>query len=174
MLDFGVVNLTQGSAVARDSVLDESGLIVGTPQYMAPEQIERGERTAQTDLFSWGLLFAECLLGRPVIPASKPIEVMQFLQATKGSVVQSVLGHLGVSRFFQKVTAIDPRQRFKSSTEALVALDEVVKGYQNMRAVMKAPPLVDRTQRVSLPNGLSRDESYAQTVVDEFTPEEDN
>ena len=43
-----------------------------------------------------------------------------------------------------------------------------------MRAVMKAPPLVDRTQRVSLPNGLSRDESYAQTVVDEFTPEEDN
>ena len=92
---------------------------------------------------------------------------MQFLQATKGSVVQSVLGHLGF-QILSKGNSHRSRQRFKSSTEALVALDEVVKGYQNMRAVI-TPPLVDRTQRVSLPNGLSRDESYAQTVVDEFT-----
>jgi hypothetical protein len=60
ILDFGLAR--HGS---RELAMTDSGLILGTPEYMAPEQA-RGERelSAAVDVFSLGCIFYECLTGR--------------------------------------------------------------------------------------------------------------
>lgn len=56
--DFGLARLADGAAGA--------GEIAGTPAYMAPEQLARGETTVQSDLYSLGLILHELFTGRPV------------------------------------------------------------------------------------------------------------
>ncbi len=60
VLDFGVAQASSCGRVTR------SGSIVGTPGYMAPEQVQgsRGRATARVDIFSLGALLFECLTGR--------------------------------------------------------------------------------------------------------------
>jgi eukaryotic-like serine/threonine-protein kinase len=55
--DFGL------ALVINDTVLTQNSSIVGTPSYMAPEQI-RGEKTQQTDLFSTGIVAYELFTGK--------------------------------------------------------------------------------------------------------------
>ena len=70
LLDFG---LAKSSPVARGGMsvlpttpvsITAQGTILGTFQYMAPEQVEGGEADARTDLFAFGALLYEMLTGR--------------------------------------------------------------------------------------------------------------
>ncbi|MDI1480261.1 serine/threonine-protein kinase [Polyangium sp. y55x31] len=71
VLDFGIarrlpgaVTSTQDSGVSRLSRLTGDGSIVGTPAYMAPEQLLGHEIDARADQFSWGVMAFELLAGR--------------------------------------------------------------------------------------------------------------
>lgn len=50
------------------------GVIVGTPQYMSPEQAKGDELDSRTDLFSLGALLYECVTGRPAFKGETAIE----------------------------------------------------------------------------------------------------
>ena len=65
LLDFGLAKVTGpvASAVSAPSLTTE-GLIVGTFQYMAPEQLEAREADARSDIFALGLLLFEMTTGR--------------------------------------------------------------------------------------------------------------
>ncbi len=76
VLDFGIVR-----AVGGERALTQSGVIVGTPEYMAPEQAQ-GLRTIgpAADVFALGCVFYQCLTGRSPFAAS-------HLVATLGKVL---------------------------------------------------------------------------------------
>jgi tetratricopeptide (TPR) repeat protein len=67
LLDFGISKL-RPAAVSEDastaSALTGEGLIVGTPQYMAPEQLEGRPVDARTDIFAFGVVLYEMVTGR--------------------------------------------------------------------------------------------------------------
>src|SRR4029077_18285307 len=72
LLDFGVARLcatetTGGSPLERPTVetITDEETMVGTPQYMAPEQVEGRERDARTDIFAFGAVVHEMATGRP-------------------------------------------------------------------------------------------------------------
>ncbi|MFO0546830.1 MAG: protein kinase [Polyangiaceae bacterium] len=70
IVDFGLVRPPKSLA------LTASGEVLGTPGYMAPEQI-RGEQPAPTaDLFSIGCVLYECLTGKPAFRGGNPIAVL--------------------------------------------------------------------------------------------------
>ena len=58
LADFGIAR-----TVTQDVRLTTSGMMVGTPAYMAPEQITGGEVTAQTDIYQLGVTFFELITG---------------------------------------------------------------------------------------------------------------
>src|SRR5262249_42493330 len=71
LLDFGLAKLKQptprsgslsDSAVSRDATAP--GTILGTMQYMAPEQLEGKEADARTDIFAFGAVLYEMLTGK--------------------------------------------------------------------------------------------------------------
>ena len=69
--DFGVARLAQ-----RTSTLTQAGMVVGTPTYMAPEQLLEEGVDARSDLYSAGVVLYECLTGRPPYEAKSPISLI--------------------------------------------------------------------------------------------------
>lgn len=61
----GTVKVTDfGSARVADTAATRSGVMLGTPAYMAPEQLAGADATAQADLYALGVLLFELLIGR--------------------------------------------------------------------------------------------------------------
>ena len=73
LMDFGIARLSNVEGVTR---LTRSGMIVGTPTYMAPEQIEGGEVGEATDIYAFGVLLYEMLSGHVPFTAPTPGAVL--------------------------------------------------------------------------------------------------
>ena len=63
LLDFGIAKALLDEALSRDAITRE-GLVVGTPRYMAPEQLHGEALSASTDLYALGVFAYEMLTGR--------------------------------------------------------------------------------------------------------------
>jgi predicted Ser/Thr protein kinase len=70
--DFGLARRTEGG-----SGLTQTGMIVGTPSYMAPEQAAgKKDVTTAADVYSLGAVLYECLTGRPPFHAETPLDTL--------------------------------------------------------------------------------------------------
>lgn len=79
LLDFGLAR------VAEDSRLTHTGLVVGTPAYMAPEHAAGEDVDQQADVWSLGVVLYECLSGR--LPIEAPNRYAMATQLLAGRVV---------------------------------------------------------------------------------------
>jgi len=68
LMDFGIAKSAGGDKTATGSIL-------GTPEYMAPEQARSGEVTAQSDIYSLGVLLYELATGRLPFSGSDPFAI---------------------------------------------------------------------------------------------------
>ncbi len=64
VVDFGVAKMTDAAAPPGTTTLTAGGTIVGTPAYMAPEQLRGGMVDGRADVFSLGVMTYEMLTGR--------------------------------------------------------------------------------------------------------------
>lgn len=78
--DFGLAKRFQGQDKIEDS-LTESGAILGTPGYMAPEQAagERGEVGTSTDVYSLGAVLYASVTGRAPFQAATPVDTLMMI-----------------------------------------------------------------------------------------------
>ncbi|HTS51142.1 MAG TPA: protein kinase [Bryobacteraceae bacterium] len=70
VLDFGLAKILSASDKHPETGLTETGGVMGTPAYMAPEQVEGREPSNVTDLFSLGLVLYEMVAGRLPYPGA--------------------------------------------------------------------------------------------------------
>jgi serine/threonine protein kinase len=70
VLDFGLAKILSVSNQHSETGLMETGGVMGTPAYMAPEQVKGGEPSNTTDLFSFGLVLYEMTAGKLPYPGA--------------------------------------------------------------------------------------------------------
>ncbi len=112
--DFGIAHIT-------GSELTATGQFVGSPSYMSPEQAMGKQPTPQSDLFSLGIVFYECLTGEKPFKGETISQItFQLLNDTYPS-VSNILPELPdeVVRIVQKLMERQPKQRYPSA-EALI------------------------------------------------------
>ena len=74
IVDFGLA----AASDSKHSRMTKSGILVGTPQYMAPEQIRGTDVDVRTDIYSLGTLLFECLAGHPPYVSDNPVNVLMM------------------------------------------------------------------------------------------------
>jgi serine/threonine-protein kinase len=121
LLDFGIAKF-----LADNEGLTREGMTMGTPEYMAPEQIlTSGKPGTPADLYSLGMLMYECLAGAPAFTATTTAAVLRghvsdpvvSPSQRRGEPVPRVLESV-VLKCLEK----DPKHRFQTADEVIAAL----------------------------------------------------
>jgi len=113
--DFGIAR-----ALASTDSMTQSGVLVGTPCYMSPEQA-RGEPVDQrTDIYSLGVVFYELLTG--AVPYKATSAVSTALKHVSDPIpnLPEPLAHW--NPFLQRILAKDPAERYRTCREVISAL----------------------------------------------------
>jgi serine/threonine protein kinase len=145
VLDFGLARRT-GRGDVR---LTQTGAVVGTPAYVAPEQLAgKGEPTPACDIYSLGALFYELLTGRPPFVGPLDVVLAQALleePAPPSSLRPEVSPALDAA--CRRALAKKPEDRFVSMAAFAAALAPEETGAQATSAAL----VVERESTLSLP-----------------------
>jgi serine/threonine-protein kinase len=125
----GVVKLTDfGIAQARDAApLTRTGMVVGTAQYLSPEQAQGMEVTAASDVYSLGVVGYECLSGaRPFDGASQVAIALAHINRPPPPLPAEVPP--AVRLLIERALAKDPADRFPDGGAFAEAIRRVASG----------------------------------------------
>jgi len=120
LLKDGKVKVTDfGIAKAVSDSKTKSGIVLGTPNYMSPEQINGQELDGRSDIFSLGVVFFELVTGQ--LPFHGKTLANLFYQITQGNHLSPRQINPKIPRpcaqMIDKALAKDPDQRFRSAGE---------------------------------------------------------
>jgi serine/threonine-protein kinase len=126
IMDFGVAHLTS-------TVTTAAGAFLGSPAYMAPEQIATGQASARTDLFALAVMAYEMLAGRKPFDAEGITAVLFQIANQEPPSISSLEPSLPprYDEVFRRALAKDPAVRFSSASAFVAAL-----GRRNRDAAM--------------------------------------
>jgi len=119
--DFGVARAVGGEGQA----LTSTGLAVGTPAYMSPEQASGGEVEARSDLYALGCVMYEMLAGLPPLtgPTVQATAAMRLTEtATPLPVIRETVPG-GLEQVVSRTLAKSPADRFGTAEELVEALE---------------------------------------------------
>jgi serine/threonine protein kinase len=135
LTDFGIVR------VAEDAGLTNSGIVLGTADYLSPEQARGEKLTASSDLYSLGVVMFEMLAGRPPFIGPTAVSIAMQHATTNppplrqfNPLVPPLLEQL-VNRMLQK----EPEDRFDSAAEMQQALRACAKELVRTKTSSPAP-----------------------------------
>jgi serine/threonine protein kinase len=155
LLDFGLAKQTAAvkTALADETVTQAAtleGAIIGTLQYMAPEQLQGHEADARSDIFAFGLVFYELLTGRPALTADNPASLIAAILTAQPPPVAKFLplAPPALDRVLQRAIAKDPEDRWQSAGDLKAAI-ELVDEAGNFAAPAPPPVAARKPSRVS-------------------------
>ncbi|HXC94350.1 MAG TPA: TonB family protein [Edaphobacter sp.] len=138
VLDFGIAKVSDNAIAGMTSVLTQQNLIIGTPEYMSPEQASGHLENAidgRADLYSLGLIFYEMLTGAHPFQADTPmgmlIQQLHTLPAPPESFPIPIPA--AISALVLKALRKEPKDRFQSASEMLEAMRDPEAWYNSTR-----------------------------------------
>jgi|RhiMethySRZTD1v2_1073278.scaffolds.fasta_scaffold00056_78 eukaryotic-like serine/threonine-protein kinase len=139
--DFGLAHTFGDASGAGDGAITVTGDVVGTPEYMSPEQIEGGVLTPASDIYALGIVIYEMVTGQRPFVAETPIA--SAIQRVVGSTPRSpreVKPDLPVlwDRAIMRCLARYPESRFKNAADIPRALDGTTPRPARSRLVLAA------------------------------------
>ena len=150
LLDFGLAKLKGPElgpggvteAPTQEAPLTQQGAILGTFQYMAPEQLEGQEADARTDIFAFGILLYEMLAGvHPFQRTSQSGTIAAILRDTPAPVSQYAKDAPETARVtLDRLLAKEPPQRYQSFGEVRTDLRQVLQETSGLTPLPPAAP----------------------------------
>ena len=125
LLDFGISKIMQDDSLASSS----GGAILGTPLYMAPEQVRSGTQVGPaTDVWSVGMLAVEMLTGESYWKAPTAFDLMMAIVAPERPGPSKRFPNLGLAfdAWFQRSCAASPDDRWPRAGEQASALAQAL------------------------------------------------
>ena len=150
VLDFGIAKVLQNSTeVTRTHPTTESGLVIGTPRYMSPEQCLGHKVGPASDLYSVGVLLYEMLAGRPPFVDQLSSVVLVKQATAQPPALLSLRPELprALAQAVHTLLAKNPAQRPASAAEARTLVEQSV----------------ERPRRINIPFGVEA-EPFAGTI----------
>jgi serine/threonine protein kinase/tetratricopeptide (TPR) repeat protein len=117
LLDFGLVRHEMEPAAAPAANLTRTGIVIGTPRYMAPEQALGEPVDARCDLFATGAILFEMLTGRPAFGGKTIIDVLHATIHEQPPALTGSPSIAAVDRVIRRALAKSPHDRFTSAEE---------------------------------------------------------
>ena len=130
VLDFGLAKVRSLGTDATTEALTQEGMILGTLQYMAPEQLEGKEADARTDIFAFGALVYEMATGRKAFEGKSQASVIAAIlegEPTPISALQPVMP-AELDRVVAACLAKDPDERWQSMSDLTRELKWIAAG----------------------------------------------
>ncbi|HEY4214407.1 MAG TPA: HEAT repeat domain-containing protein [Steroidobacteraceae bacterium] len=125
IVDFGVAAAHREG----DTQLTKTGYVIGSPKYMAPEQILGKKVDERADIYALGVMLYEMVTGVPPYSRGDHMSVMYQHVQGKARIPQEVNPNLppGLSDLVMKSMAVDKTKRFQTMTELSGALEKYLK-----------------------------------------------
>ncbi len=168
VLDFGLAKLQTAPKTSQETqLLTNAGLVVGTVEYMSPEQALGREVDYRTDIFSLGVVLYEMATGRLPFSGSTPSETMaRILQAQPDAIARfNYEVPEGLERVVRKCLEKDRERRYQSARELLVDLKNLARdsGSQQTATAGASGPARSRIGTV-----IVDDEELARQLLSEY------
>jgi Tol biopolymer transport system component len=135
LLDFGLAKWDAPAASAATQVVTHTditspGAVLGTLQYMAPEQLEGLEADARTDIFAFGALLHEMLTGQKAFTGKTRILLMSAIASADTEPVSRAqpAAPPGLDHIVRTCLAKDPADRWQTARDLLAELEWVAGG----------------------------------------------
>ena len=127
LLDFGLAAWRQAGSAEADRDLTRSGMIVGTPAYLSPEQLCGEPVDPRSDLFQLGVLFYELLTGRRPFNGATPSELTSSILRDQPEPLRALRPELPerIGAIVQRCLEKRVGDRWRSAEELLAALREL-------------------------------------------------
>jgi eukaryotic-like serine/threonine-protein kinase len=146
--DFGIAWSAANATVTR------TGHVVGTAQYLAPEQVQGQKASPASDVYAWGAVAYECLAGRRPFDGPNPVEVaLQRLSEAPLPLPADVPGP--VRALVERTLVTDPAARIADGTALGAAVADATAGRTpepaDERTATRVLPTVPAQQSVTAP-----------------------
>ena len=115
LLDFGLARLIPADSGATATGLTLAGTVMGTPDYMAPEQVLGQAVDARTDLFAAGSLLFEMLCGRPPFAGDSVLRVFHAITADRPPALGGSPAIVAADRVIYRALSKKPEDRYQTA-----------------------------------------------------------
>src|SRR3981189_2742853 len=149
LMDFGLAKefapassaATLTEMTADQLKLTVEGMIVGTFQYMAPEQLEGKEVDARTDMFSLGGVIYEMATGKPAFAGKSRASLIAAILSSEPQPMAALqpMTPPALARIVKKCLAKDPDERWQSASDLAAELKWIAEGGSQPGVPMRAP-----------------------------------
>jgi eukaryotic-like serine/threonine-protein kinase len=135
VMDFGIARSTEAA-----EAMTYTGAIIGTPQYMSPEQAKGEKLDARSDLFSFGIVFYEMLTGNSPFKADTVMSSLfkRTTEAARPAIELVPEIPRGLSEMVSKCLDRDLALRYQNAGEILADLD----AWRGKRSTLASLPVV--------------------------------
>ena len=126
ILDFGLATLRE----AHSADISHSAIVIGTPNYMSPEQSVGGKADVRSDVYSTGVVLFELLTGRKPFTSDDTFELLSMHRTAPiprlADVAPDTEFPPGLQEVIERALAKQQEDRFQTAMEFALALDEAL------------------------------------------------
>ena len=150
LLDFGLAKLKQKSSPAGATLskfptakndITQQGTILGTLQYMAPEQLESKEADTRTDIFAFGVVVYEMATGKKAFEGKSQASLIAKILETDPPAISSLqpMTPPALDRLVKKCLAKEPEKRWQNTGDLCDELKWITESSSQIPSVLAGP-----------------------------------